>query len=48
MQISVEQILSALAAGVPQEDLLADNPELEPEDILAVLSYAGSPAYHER
>jgi uncharacterized protein (DUF433 family) len=40
MRISVEQILTALAAGVPQEDLLADYPELEHEDILAALTYA--------
>jgi len=40
LRISVEQILKALAAGVPQEDLLEDYPELEPEDIQAVLAYA--------
>ena len=40
LRISVEQILKALAAGVPQEDLLRDYPELEPEDIQAVLAYA--------
>ncbi len=40
LRISVEQILRAMAAGVPQEDLLADFPELEQEDILAVLTYA--------
>ena len=37
LRISVEQILRAMAAGVPEEDLLADYPELEREDILAVL-----------
>ncbi|OGF55843.1 MAG: hypothetical protein A2Z21_00570 [Candidatus Fraserbacteria bacterium RBG_16_55_9] len=40
LRISVEQILRALAAGVPSEDLLADYPELEPEDIRATLAYA--------
>ncbi len=40
LRISVEQILRAMAAGVPEEDLLADYPELEREDILAVLMYA--------
>jgi uncharacterized protein (DUF433 family) len=40
LRISVEQILTALAAAVPQKDLLKDYPELEPEDILAVLAYA--------
>jgi len=39
-RISVEHILKALAAGVPQEDLLVDYPELEHEDILAALHYA--------
>jgi uncharacterized protein (DUF433 family) len=38
LRISVEQILNALAAGVPAEDLLQDYPELEPEDIRAVLA----------
>lgn len=40
LRISVEQILRALAAGVPEEDLLKDYPELESEDIRAVLAYA--------
>jgi uncharacterized protein (DUF433 family) len=35
LRISVEQILRALAAGVPAEDLLVDYPELELEDIRA-------------
>ena len=39
-RISVEQILNALAAGVPHRDLLADFPELESEDIYAALTYA--------
>ena len=40
LRISVEQVLKALAAGVSQEDLLEEYPELEPEDILATLAYA--------
>lgn len=40
MRISVEQILEALAAGVPEEELLEDYPVLEPEDIRAALLYA--------
>ena len=36
LRISVEQILAALAAGVPATDLLDDYPELEPADIQAV------------
>jgi len=40
LRISVEQVLKALAAGVPQEELLKEYPELEPEDIRAILAYA--------
>jgi uncharacterized protein (DUF433 family) len=40
LRISVEQILTALAGGVPVEDLLRDYPELEPADIQAALAYA--------
>jgi uncharacterized protein (DUF433 family) len=37
LRITVEQILKALAGGVTVKDLLEDFPELEPEDIQAVL-----------
>jgi uncharacterized protein (DUF433 family) len=47
-RITVEQILLALAAGVSQADLLADYPELEPDDIRAVLLYAGQLVADER
>lgn len=40
LRITVEQILKALAGGVAIHDLLEDYPELEPEDIQAVLLYA--------
>jgi len=40
MRITVEQIVRAPAAGVPEADLLADYPELQPEDIQAALAYA--------
>ncbi len=40
LRISVEQILLALAGGVPIEELLEDYPELEPADIQAALAYA--------
>lgn len=46
LRISVEQILRALAVGVPQDDLLADYPELEPEVILAVLAYVAPNTSH--
>ena len=40
MRISVEQILTALAARVSTTDLLQDYPELEMADLQAVLTYA--------
>ncbi|MDI6801577.1 MAG: DUF433 domain-containing protein [Thermodesulfovibrionales bacterium] len=40
LRITVEQILKALAGGITVEDLLEDYPELEREDIQAVLLYA--------
>jgi len=40
LRITVEQILKALAGGVTVQDLLGDYPELEPQDIHAVLLYA--------
>ncbi len=40
LRITVEQILTALSAGVPPTDLLEDYPELEPEDLQAVFAFA--------
>ena len=40
MRISVAQIVAAVAAGVPQEELLEEYPGLEAEDIQAALQYA--------
>jgi uncharacterized protein (DUF433 family) len=40
LRITVEQILKALASGMAAQDLLEDYPELEIEDIQAVLLYA--------
>jgi uncharacterized protein (DUF433 family) len=37
MRITVEQILSSLAAGIPSEDVLEEYPELEKDDIRAAL-----------
>jgi uncharacterized protein (DUF433 family) len=37
LRISVEQILMALSAGVSSSDLLEDYPELEPEELQALL-----------
>lgn len=53
MRITVEQIIHALAGGVSEEDLLADYPMLDPEDIRAALAYAAmviseTPVYRAR
>ncbi len=40
MRLSVELILSLLAQGETQEDLLDDYPGLQPEDVHACLAYA--------
>lgn len=40
LRITVEQILKALANGIPTQEILRDYPELEPEDIQAALLYA--------
>ena len=39
MRLSVELILSLLAQGVSQEELLDDYPDLEPDDIRACIVY---------
>ena len=40
MRVSVELILSLLAQGVPQEDILDDYPDLEPDDVRPCIAYA--------
>ena len=40
MRISVELILSLMAQGVSQDELLDDYPDLEAEDIRACTAYA--------
>lgn len=47
MRISVELILSLLAQGETVESLLADYPDLEPEDIRACLTYAHAVIAHD-
>jgi len=42
MRISVELILGLLAQGVPQDEILADYPDLQPDDIRACIGYAHS------
>ncbi|MBI5741861.1 MAG: DUF433 domain-containing protein [Nitrospirae bacterium] len=48
LRITVEQILKALAGGVTVDALLDDYPELEKEDIQAVLTYASELVNEER
>ena len=40
IRISVELILNLMAQGADQAELLADYPDLEPEDIRACIAYA--------
>lgn len=40
MRITVGDILEYLASGMTEEEILADFPYLEPEDIRAVLAFA--------
>jgi uncharacterized protein (DUF433 family) len=48
LRISVEQILKALAHGVPVAELLDEYPELQPEDIQASIAYAAELVSEER
>ncbi len=40
MRITVEQLLRALSAGISEDDLLGEYPELEKEDFQAIFAYA--------
>lgn len=40
LRITVAQILAAMAAGISENEILEEYPELESEDIRAVLLYA--------
>jgi len=46
MRIRVKDVLDLLAAGVPKNEILADYPYLEAEDIVACLEYAAAEADH--
>lgn len=48
MRISVELILSLLAAGETQEAILEDYPSLERDDIRACIAYAHAVIANER
>ncbi len=47
MRVSVELILSLLAQGETVEDILADYPDPEPDDIRACLAYAHAVIAHD-
>ena len=47
MRISVELVLSLLTRGETVEDILADYPDLEPDDIRACLAYAHAVIAHD-
>jgi uncharacterized protein (DUF433 family) len=48
MRISVESILSLLAQGEMPEIILADFPDLEPDDLRACLAYAHAVISHDK
>lgn len=45
-RIRVKDILEVLASGATREEILADFPYLEPEDIAAALEFAAAQADH--
>ncbi len=47
MRISVELILSLLTQGAPHDEILADYPDLESDDIRACLAYARAVIAHD-
>lgn len=48
LRISVELILSMLAQGETSESILADYPDLEPDDLRACLAYAHAAISHDK
>ncbi len=46
MRIRVKDVLDLLAARVPEAEILADYPDLEPEDIQAAIEYAAAQLDH--
>lgn len=46
LRIRVKDVLELLAAGASREEILADYPLLEPEDITAALEYAARQSDH--
>jgi uncharacterized protein (DUF433 family) len=48
LRISVEHVLRALSAGVPAEEILAEYPDLEPDDLRACHAYSADLVATER
>ncbi len=46
LRVRVKDILDLLAAGASQQEILADYPYLEPEDIIAALEFAARQSDH--
>ena len=46
VRIRVKDVLDLLAAGARREEILADYPYLQPEDITAVLEFAARQSDH--
>lgn len=46
LRIRVKDVLELLAAGATREEILADYPYLEPEDITAALEFAARQSDH--
>jgi uncharacterized protein (DUF433 family) len=46
MRITVYDVLGWLASGMSASDIIADFPELTPEDILAALAFAADREHH--
>jgi uncharacterized protein (DUF433 family) len=46
LRIRVKEVLDLLTAGATREEILADYPLLEPEDITAALEYAARQSDH--
>ena len=42
LRITVYDVLEYLASGMTEEEILADFPDLEPEDVRAVLAFAAA------
>ena len=46
MRIRVKDVLDLVAAGVPDQEILADYPDLEADDIRASVAYAAAQLDH--